>query len=122
MEDIKKAIKHFGCVKDSAVAVLNSGFGTNPNESNIVYENRKLYAELAMKALEKQIPKKLKVEVDNRHGVRNLYYFCPSCNSFRMKCRRYCSNCGQALDWKETFRELGLKKAEENLENLMADG
>ena len=72
-------------------------------------------------ALKKQIPKKLKVEVDNRHGVRNLYYFCPSCNSFRTKSRKYCSNCGQALDWKETFRELGLKKAEENLVNLMVD-
>ena len=75
--------------------------------------------ECAINALEKQIPKKLKVEVDNRHGVRNLYYFCPSCNSFRMESKKYCSNCGQALDWKETFRELGLKKAEENLENLM---
>ena len=27
MKDIKKAIKHFKCVRDAAVAVLDSGFG-----------------------------------------------------------------------------------------------
>lgn len=77
--------------------------------------------DIAVSALEKQIPKKLKVEVDNRYGVRNFYYFCPSCNSFRMERRKYCSICGQPLDWKVTFQELGLKEAEENLENLMVD-
>lgn len=69
--------------------------------------------EVIIKALEKQIPKKLRVKVDNRHGVLNLFYFCPNCNSFRMESRKYCSNCGQALDWKETYREFGLKEAEE---------
>ncbi len=122
MGNIKKAIKHFECVKSDVVAVLDSGFGTKPNENNIVYKNRKLYAELAINALEKQIPKKLKVEVDNRHGVRNLYYFCPSCKSFRMESRKYCSNCGQALDWEETFRDLALTKAVKNLENILEEG
>lgn len=54
-EAIKKAIRHFECVKNDAVVVLNSGFGTRPGESNIVYRNRKMYAELAIQALEKQI-------------------------------------------------------------------
>lgn len=64
---------------------------------------------------EKCVPKKLRVEVDNRHGVLNLFYFCPNCNSFRMKSHRYCSNCGQALNWGETYREFGLKEAEQAL-------
>lgn len=54
-ETIKKAIRHFECVKNDAVVVLDSGFGTRPGESNIVYRNRKMYAELAIQALEKQI-------------------------------------------------------------------
>lgn len=38
-ETIKKAIRHFECVKNDAVVVLDSGFGTRPGESNIVYRN-----------------------------------------------------------------------------------
>ena len=77
--------------------------------------------DIAVSALEKQIPKKLRVEVDNRHGVRSLYYFCPSCNSFRMESRKYCSNCGQSLDWEETFREWGQTKAAENLKTILEE-
>ena len=59
-EAIKKAIRHFECMKNDAVVVLDSGFGTHPGESDLVYRNRKMYAELAINALEKQIPKKPK--------------------------------------------------------------
>lgn len=72
-------------------------------------------------ANEKNIPKKLKVEVTSGRNVRSLYYFCPSCNSFRMRCRKHCSNCGQALDWKETFREYALDEAYENAEKLIEE-
>ena len=57
-EAIKKAIRHFECMKNDAVVVLDSGFGTHPGESDLVYRNRKMYAELAIQALEKQMPKK----------------------------------------------------------------
>ena len=53
-EAIKKAIRHFECMKNDAVVVLDSGFGTHPGESDLVYRNRKMYAELAIQALEKQ--------------------------------------------------------------------
>lgn len=62
-EAIQKAIRHFECIKNDAVVVLDSGFGTRPGESNIVYRNRKMYAELAIQALEKQIPKKAEHKV-----------------------------------------------------------
>lgn len=54
-EKIKKAIRHFECMRDDAKAVLDTGFGTHEGESSIVYDNRKMYAELAISALEKQI-------------------------------------------------------------------
>lgn len=57
-EAIKKAIRHFKCMKNDAVVVLDSGFGTHPGESDLVYRNRKMYAELAIKTLEKQIEMK----------------------------------------------------------------
>lgn len=58
IESIKKAIRHFECMRSDAVVVLDSGFGMHPGESDLVYRNRKMYAELAIKALEKQIEMK----------------------------------------------------------------
>lgn len=57
-EAIKKAIRYFECIRNDAVAVLDSGFGTHPGESDLVYRNRKMYAELAISALGKQIEMK----------------------------------------------------------------
>ena len=58
IEAIKKAIRHFECMRNDAVVILDSGFGTHPGESDLVYRNRKMYAELAINALEKQIEMK----------------------------------------------------------------
>lgn len=57
-EAITKAIRHFECMKNDAVVVLDSGYGTHPGESDLVYRNIKMYAELAINALEKQIEMK----------------------------------------------------------------
>lgn len=94
-EAIKKAIRHFECMKNDAVVVLDSGFGTHPGESDLVYKNRKMYAELAINALEKQIPKKPKT--DDRY----VMYICPCCNDFIKVSHNYCQNCGQAIDWSD---------------------
>lgn len=51
---IEKAIKFFKSIASDAKVVLDSGFGTNQNESNLVYRNRKTYAELAIQALEEK--------------------------------------------------------------------
>ena len=51
--------------------------------------------EMAIKALEKQIPKKPKI--DNRY----IMYICPYCNDFVKVSHNYCQNCGQKLDWSE---------------------
>ena len=53
---------------------------------------------VAKEALEKQIPKK--INSDNGFGGR-----CPVCgyyivkSIFSSKCHKYCSECGQAIDW-----------------------
>lgn len=66
VEAIKKAIKHFECMKNDAIVVLDSGFGTKPGESDLVYRNRKMYAELAISALGKQVVK------TNADKIRNM--------------------------------------------------
>lgn len=95
-EAIKKAIRHFECIKNDAVVVLDSGFGMRPGESNIVYRNRKMYSELAIRALEKQIPKKPDFTEDKEFAL------CPCCNGKGLfDKQKYCDNCGQKLDWSE---------------------
>lgn len=51
--------------------------------------------EIAISALEKQIPKKLDLD----GGV-----YCPCClHEFKVySATRYCPNCGQAIDWSDT--------------------
>ena len=60
------------------------------------------YAELAIGALEKQIPKK----VINKGHLYAYACFCPVCNSIVSSAppydeANYCYKCGQALDWSE---------------------
>lgn len=64
--------------------------------------------EVIHKALEKQTPKKLKVEKVGRFG---LAFLCPSCESQVVMIwdsilqgkykQNHCDNCGQALDWED---------------------
>lgn len=56
------------------------------------------YAKLSIEALEKQIPKKQRIDNDD-------WRCCPRCgesffliNTFNKR-NKYCGNCGQALDW-----------------------
>ena len=50
--------------------------------------------EMAINALEKQIPKKVIEYVKGR-------YCCPLCKAIRYSNAPYCEHCGQALDWGE---------------------
>ena len=51
--------------------------------------------EIAINALEKQIPKKPKT--DDRY----VMYICPCCNDFIKVSHNCCQNCGQAIDWSD---------------------
>ena len=94
-EAIKKAIRHFECMKNDAVVVLDSGFGTHQGESDFLYRNRKMYAELAINALERLIARK---------PTKDKYVpeldFCPECGTEVTNCN-YCPYCGQKIDWNE---------------------
>jgi len=48
--------------------------------------------ELAIKALKKQLPKK----VTEKHGDSG---FCPVCHMHNLDVFQYCSKCGQKLSW-----------------------
>lgn len=59
--------------------------------------------EIAVEAMEKQIPKKAVYVAEDRY-VKNRYYTfpqCPSCNHEIATWDAYCLMCGQAIDWEE---------------------
>lgn len=53
--------------------------------------------DIAISALEKQIPKKVNVSLKGTTGW-NTKCHCPNCHSM-VSNGKYCSNCGQALDF-----------------------
>ena len=106
--ELEKAIRYFKNMRDDNKVVLDSGFGTKKGESNLLYKNRKKYAELAIEALEKQIAKKPTVLINDkdvkvgcmtfRKGVKT--YKC-NCGCWVILSQDYCSQCGQKLYWNE---------------------
>ena len=65
-------------------------------EPNAIYISRALH--MAVKALEKQIPQKPKLDNDN--GIYETEH-CPNCNRKLFPNEHHCK-CGQALDWSDT--------------------
>lgn len=66
-------------------------------------DNFKNYGKVAISALEKRIPKKVKIEMFNRYNI----YYCPICDgcigdSLGHIGDGFCASCGQALDWSDT--------------------
>ena len=57
------------------------------------------YYDQAIKALEKQIPKKPIKHMANPVGFP--YYECPVCGDSDVSGQKYCNECGQKLDWGE---------------------
>lgn len=107
IKKLEKAIRHFECMRDDNIVVLNSGFGTKKGEHNSLYKNRKMYAELAIEALEKQIPKipkniKVLGEPFFEDEVIVKYGDCAICGfDVHSDISEYCPNCGNRIDWSE---------------------
>lgn len=80
-----------------------SKIGLNDKAAKRVVEARNM----AIKALEKQIPKKptpIDYEkyidvIDNARFLRGAYW-CPNCKHV-VKSGSFCSDCGQAIDWSD---------------------
>ena len=106
--ELEKAIRFFKNMRDDNKVVLDSGFGMKKGENNLLYKNRKKYAELAIDALEKQIAKKPTVLINDkdvkvgcitfRKGVKT--YKC-TCGCWLTLSQDYCPKCGQKLLWEE---------------------
>lgn len=76
-------------------------------DNDSVGELHKQTYDVAIDALEKQIPKKPDYEADGYDNNGELIYdtwICPNCEKrYEVDCDSYdyCPNCGQAIDWNE---------------------
>ncbi|MDO5399311.1 MAG: hypothetical protein Q4G33_15460 [bacterium] len=97
MNDINKAIKYFRAVRLDVLTNWESFIGIN----------RTADINIAIEALEKQLPKKPEYEADGYDDNGQLLYdtaYCPNCrHEFEVDydATDYCPNCGQALDWSD---------------------
>ena len=70
--------------------------------------------DVAIKALEKQIPKKPNKTIDSSWGVKKEVHVCPVCDYYLTEVHfiapqkiesnkkiTYCETCGQAIDWSD---------------------
>lgn len=87
---------------DEALEIMN--ILINPHEADFTFEEEKEAYEIAIDALERQIPRK-PIEPDA------LFYKCPICKNCVRDYNRYCTVCGYKLDWSED--KMGLKYEEE---------
>ena len=70
-----------------------------PKNDNTSLENKKNAIDIGIKALEKQIPKKMK-DIDE-YEEDELCGYCPQCNKLQSNLwnENFCGVCGQAIDW-----------------------
>lgn len=90
-----------GLPEQEAIEIL-----TLNDELKKKFPNLKEVYEVAVKALEKQIPKKPNYEGDGYADGELVYdtWICPNCEKHYevdYDDYDYCPNCGQALDWSE---------------------
>ena len=100
-EELEKAIKHYKCERDGAIVVLDSGFGSRPGESDLLYRKRKERAQIAIDAIEKQIPQKPNHDslADRSCPACDAYILFDALNDDIVDAPKHCKCCGQALDW-----------------------
>ena len=106
--ELEKAIRYFKNMRDDNKVVLDSGFGMKKGENNLLYKNRKKYAELAIEALEKQIAKKPTVLINDKDVKVGCLTFRKGVKTYKCVCgywitlsQDYCNHCGQKIDWSE---------------------
>ena len=72
-----------------------------PGMFPVMKEEYKEALEMAVKALEKQIPKKIIYTTRCGYCENVTVYRCPACKTDVTGSSLYCWKCGQALDWSE---------------------
>ena len=100
MEEKDKIFKQLADDYNEAIAQVRFNMSTiGLKESSIkrIVKAR----DLAIKALEKQIPKKPDFTEDKEFAL------CPCCNGNGLADKqKYCDNCGQKLDWSDTENDM----------------
>ena len=93
--------------ESKAIELLEYIRETGNGEAPYVGCAQNIAIEMAINALEKQVPKKpTPIDYEKYMDiVKNALflkgaYWCPNCNHV-VKCGTYCSDCGQKLDWDE---------------------
>lgn len=83
--------------ENRAIEVLEYIRKTGNGEAPYVGCAQDIAIDIAIKALEKQIPKK----PTNKHKILDVIGFCPSCKIrvYYSDQTHYCPKCGQKLDW-----------------------
>lgn len=93
---------------EKAIRMLSVHSSTN-GSGQCTDEEHKAAKEIAIKALEKQIPKAPETIIhseDVKIGTVTMkagtkIYKCFDCKSFVLRSHKYCPECGQALDWSD---------------------
>ena len=65
------------------------------NYPDACYEQLRKAVDMAISTLEKQIPKKIRIE--REHPVYGYASFCPNCNRMDVGGWSYCPDCGQYI-------------------------
>ena len=90
MNDIERAIETLKDIYPSPKQIIT---GEYPHVADSI--------DLAISALEKQIPKKVKQYNDKSIFIYEGVFYCPSCQEDVSMDDVYCCQCGQSLDWEE---------------------
>ena len=103
--EIERAIRHFQRVEKESWSVLSGDLEPRPGESVELHRDRGRRAELAVVALQRQIPREPSCVGGGYAYGRMVYdaWFCPHCGTryeVGFDTYAYCWNCGQAINWK----------------------
>lgn len=106
MTNIEKAIKVLSRPKRVSDGIKYTSITTLACGSNLVEVSAESAIETALQALKKQMPMKFVSNSDDEQG----YQLCPQCHNIicsndddnYFSVDKYCSECGQALDWGDT--------------------
>ena len=95
----EEAIDLFEKQLTAAQAVLDSGFGSNPGENDILYRRRKEMAKIALSALRPVSREQVeKMEWEKiAESAWGKQYKCPICNIRTTDYSNFCPNCGYPM-------------------------
>ena len=84
--------------ENEAIKLIENDLKLHPKDLSSKYKNG---LRMAIQALEKQIPKKLKEHTQSQYGCIPVCGVCNGIMDLMQGDLNYCPNCGQKLDWSD---------------------